>query len=101
VARADLATTPLGQVLAFKLGVEIRTARETVAAVPLPERAARALGCRPGVAAFRSERVSLSPDREPVVHDRVFIPGDRFRITRELSWTGTPAGAGVTGQESP
>ena len=59
VSRADLAVTPLRQVLTFKLGIEITAARETVSAVPLDGRAAHELGCRPGVAAFRSDRVSL------------------------------------------
>ncbi|HYB69153.1 MAG TPA: GntR family transcriptional regulator [Candidatus Bathyarchaeia archaeon] len=85
-AKADLAVTPLRQVLAFKLGIEITAARETVSAVPLERRAARELGCRPGVAAFRSDRVSRADDGAPVVYDRVFIPGDRFRITRDLRY---------------
>ena len=86
VSRADLAVTPLRQVLTFKLGVEITAARETVSAVPLERRAARQLGCRPGIAAFRSDRVSVGPDGTPIVYDRVFIPGDRFRITRTLHY---------------
>jgi GntR family transcriptional regulator len=86
VAKADLAVTPLGQVLAYKLGIEIVSARETVSAVRLEGRAARELGCRPGMAAFRSDRVSVGPDGRPVVYDRVFIPGDRFRITRHLRY---------------
>ena len=93
VARADLAITPLGQVLAFKLGIEITSARETVSAVLLDRRPAQELGCRPGVAAFRSERVSLNAAGVPVVYDRVFIPGDRFRITRQLHYgSGIPPG---------
>ena len=48
--RADLGTTPLRQVLGFKLGVDIVGARETVSAVALDARVARELGCRPGVA---------------------------------------------------
>lgn len=86
VSRADLTVTPLRQVLTFKLGIEITAARETVSAVPLERRAARELGCRPGIAAFRSDRVSVGPDGTPVVYDRVFIPGDRFRITRNLDY---------------
>lgn len=86
VAKADLAATPLRQVLSFKLGIEITGARETVSAVPLERRAARELGCRPGIAAFRSDRVSTGPDGTPIVYDRVFIPGDRFRITRQLQY---------------
>jgi len=92
VSRADLAVTPLRQVLTFKLGIEIAAARETVSAVPLERRAAHELGCRPGIAAFRSDRVSESADGTPIVYDRVFIPGDRFRITRNLTYataTGT------------
>jgi GntR family transcriptional regulator len=94
VSRSDLAVTPLRQVLTFKLGIEITAARETVSAVPLDRRAARELGCRPGLAAFRSDRVSVGPDGTPIVYDRVFIPGDRFRITRTLRYdtlTGTSA----------
>ena len=88
VAKADLAATPLRQVLSFKLGIEISGARETVSAVHLAGRAARELGCRPGAAAFRSDRVSTGPDGAAIVYDRVFIPGDRFRITRELQYGG-------------
>jgi GntR family transcriptional regulator len=86
VSKADLAVTPLRQVLAFKLGIEITAARETVSAVSLERRAARELGCRPGIPAFRSDRVSVGADGTPVVYDRVFIPGDRFRITRHLRY---------------
>lgn len=86
VAKADLAVTPLRQVLSFKLGIEIAGARETVSAVSLEGRAARELGRRPGIAAFRSDRVSSGSDGAPIVYDRVFIPGDRFRITRELQY---------------
>jgi GntR family transcriptional regulator len=86
VSKADLAVTPLRQVLSFKLGIEITAAHETVSAVPLDRRAARELGCRPGIAAFRSDRVSSGSDGVPVVYDRVFIPGDRFRITRQLRY---------------
>jgi GntR family transcriptional regulator len=86
VSRADLAVTPLRQVLTFKLGIEITAARETVSAVPLDRRAAHELGCRPGIAAFRSDRVSVGADGTPIVYDRVFIPGDRFRIVRNLRY---------------
>jgi GntR family transcriptional regulator len=86
VAKADLAVTPLRQVLAFKLGIEITGARETVSAESLPARAARELGCAPGVPCFRSDRVSIGADGRPIVYDRVFIPGDRFRITRQLHY---------------
>jgi GntR family transcriptional regulator len=89
VSRADLAVTPLRQVLTFKLGIEITAARETVSAVPLDRRAARELGCRPGIAAFRSDRVSVGTEGIPIVYDRVFIPGDRFRITRNLRYDAT------------
>ena len=92
VAKADLAVTPLHEALVYKLGIEIAGAHETVAAVALPGRAARELGCRPGTAAFRSDRVSTGPDGSPIVYDRVFIPGDRFRITRQLTYDRTPAG---------
>ena len=47
---------------------------------------ARVLEAAPGSAAFESERVSSDAGGAPVVFDRVFIPGDRFRITRELSY---------------
>jgi len=88
VAKADLARTPLRQVLAFKLGIEITGARETVSAVHLAARAARELECRRGAAAFRSDRVSLGAGGAPIVYDRVFIPGDRFRITRQFQYNG-------------
>src|SRR5256712_1837287 len=84
VVRADLARPPLHQVLEFKLGVIIVRAHETVSAVRLGRREARDLGCRAGEPAFEAERVSHDAGGAPVVFDRVFIPGDRFRITREL-----------------
>ena len=88
VAKADLTVTPLRQVLSFKLGIEIARAREEVSAVKLRGREARELNCRPGAPAFYSERVSWATDGEPVVFDRVYIPGDRFRITREFHYDG-------------
>jgi GntR family transcriptional regulator len=88
VIRADLALTPLHQVLEFKLGVVVTRASETVSAVRLGRREARDLGCRAGVPAFESERVSYDTGGAPVVFDRAFIPGDRFRITRELHYEG-------------
>ena len=99
VSRADLAVTPLRQVLTFKLGIEITAARETVSAVPLDRRAARELGCRPGIAAFRSDRVSVGAAGTPIVYDRVFIPGDRFRITRNLKYD-TPIASREAGRMS-
>ena len=88
VVRADLALTPLHQVLEFKLGVVITRAHESVSAVRLGRREARDLGCRAGEPAFESERVSYNAGGTPVVFDRAFIPGDRFRITRELHYEG-------------
>ena len=77
VMRADLASTPLHQVLEFKLGLVIE------------RREARELHCAAGAPAFESERVSFAAGGAPVVFDRVFIPGDRFRITRELHYAST------------
>jgi GntR family transcriptional regulator len=91
VVRADLGLTPLRQVLEHKLGISVRGARETVSAVRLGRREARELGCRAGAPAFESERLSYGAGGEPIVFDRVFIPGDRFRITRELHYEGAPA----------
>lgn len=93
VMEADLAVTPLIQVLEFKLGVTIERARETVSAVRLGRREARELGCLAGVPAFESERVSYDAAGAPVVFDRVYIPGDRFRITRELHYDPSERGA--------
>jgi len=93
VLKADLGTTPLRQVLEFKLGITIERARESVSAVRLGLREARELGCRAGVPAFESERVSFDQGGAPVVFDRVFIPGDRFRITRELHYEQSERGA--------
>ncbi|MBM3218274.1 MAG: GntR family transcriptional regulator [Candidatus Rokubacteria bacterium] len=92
VARADLALTPLAQILEYKLGITVSRAREVVSAVRLGQREAGALDAAPGAAAFESERVSFDAAGAPVVFDRVFIPGDRFRITRELSYTDGPMG---------
>ena len=91
VLTSDLAETPLSQVLEFKLGVVITRAREAVSAVRLGRREARQLGCPSGVPAFESERVSFDASGRPIVFDRVFIPGDRFRITRELQYDGASA----------
>lgn len=88
VARADLSLHSLRHILRYKLGQEIVRAQETVSAVRLRSREAKALGCRPGSPAFCSERVSVSAEGSPVVFDRVYIPGDRFRITRELRYEG-------------
>ncbi|MBI2555156.1 MAG: GntR family transcriptional regulator [Candidatus Rokubacteria bacterium] len=88
VAKADLATTPLRNVLRYKLGIEVTRARETIFAVTLRSREARELGCRAGAPAFRSERISWAADGAPIVYDRVFIPGDRFWISRELTYEG-------------
>jgi len=88
VAKADLAVTPLRNALSFKLGIEITRAHETVFAVTLRSREARQLGCRPGTPAFRSERISWDGDGAPIVYDRVVIPGDRFWISRELTYEG-------------
>src|SRR6266705_3573194 len=88
VARADLALTPLHHVLEHKLGIVIAHARETVSAVRLGRREAGELGCPAGAPAFESERVSYDAAGAPVVFDRVFIPGDRFRITRDLRYEG-------------
>jgi len=88
VVRADLALTPLHQVLELKLGVVVTRASETVSAVRLGRREARELGCLAGEPAFESERISYDAGGAPVVFDRVFIPGDRFRITRELHYEG-------------
>ena len=85
-AKADLTVTPLRHVLSFKLGIEITAARETVSAETLPARAARELGCAAGAPCFRSDRVSTDAESHPIVYDRVFIPGDRFRITRQLHY---------------
>ena len=93
VLKADLGTTPLRQVLEFKLGITIKRARESVSAVRLGRREARELGCRSGVPAFESERVSYDERGAPIVFDRVFIPGDRFRITRELHYEQSERGA--------
>jgi GntR family transcriptional regulator len=82
--KSDLERTPLGQALEFKVGITIVRARETVSAVRLGGREARDLDCAPGVPAFESERVSFDAEGRPAVFDRVFIPGDRFRITRDL-----------------
>jgi GntR family transcriptional regulator len=102
--RADLAETPLRQALEFKLGLVVARARETVAAVRLGRREARDLGCRPGAPAFKSERISLTAAGEPIVFDRVFIPGDRFRITRELTYPAPgqpPATATAVAEDGP
>lgn len=92
VLTSDLAATPLSQVLEFKLGIVVVRAREAVSAVRLAPREARELACASGAPAFESERVSFDAAGRPVVFDRVFIPGDRFRITRDLHYDSVPAG---------
>src|SRR5207237_10650847 len=93
VVKADRGARPLRQVLEFKLGSTIERAGESVSAVRLGRREARELGCRAGLPAFESERVSFDAGGAPVVFDRVFIPGDRFRITRELHYEQSERGA--------
>jgi GntR family transcriptional regulator len=99
VAKADLGVTPLGQVLEFKLGLTIARATETISTIRLGRREARELGCGSGLPAFFSERVSCTADGSPLVLDRVYIPGDRFRITRHLTFDG-PGGRSGRLQES-
>ena len=89
VVRADLALTPLAQILEYKLGITIARAREVVSAVRLGQREAHELHAAPGAPAFESERVSYDAGGAAIVFDRVFIPGDRFRITRELAYEAT------------
>ena len=86
VLKADLALHSLRSILRFKLGIEITRAHETVTAVRLRRGEAEALGRPAGVPAFCSDRVSFTPSDEPVVFDRVYIPGDHFRITRDLRY---------------
>jgi len=93
VLGADLTATPLSQVLEFKLGIVVTHAREAVSAVRLGRREARELACPSGAPAFESERISFDAAGQPVVFDRVFIPGDRFRITRELHYEPSLRGA--------
>jgi GntR family transcriptional regulator len=93
VLGADLSVTPLSQVLEFKLGIVVTHAREAVSAVRLGRREARELACPTGAPAFESERTSFDATGQPVVFDRVFIPGDRFRITRELHYEPSSQGA--------
>jgi GntR family transcriptional regulator len=96
VLTSDLAETPLSQVLEFKLGIVIVRAREAVSAIRLGPREAGELGCPSGAPAFESERVSFDAAGQPVVFDRVFIPGDRFRITRDLHYDSQPPPRGAT-----
>ena len=86
VMKADLALHSLRSILRFKLGIEITRAHETVTAVRLRRREATPLGRPAGVPAFCSERVSFTKSDEPIVFDRVYIPSDHFRITRELRY---------------
>jgi len=96
VVRADLALTPLAQILEYKLGITVARAQEVVSAVRLARREASELAAAPGAPAFQSERVSYDAGGAPVVFDRVFIPGDRFRITRELSYETEPDSKGAS-----
>ena len=96
VVRADLALTPLAQILEYKLGITVARAREVVSAVRLGAREASVLNAAPGSPAFESERISYDAGGAPVVFDRVFIPGDRFRITRDLHYDSQPPLRGAT-----
>jgi GntR family transcriptional regulator len=96
VLTSDLVETPLSQVLEFKLGIVIVRAHEAVSAIRLGPREAGELGCPPGAPAFESERVSFDAAGQPVVFDRVFIPGDRFRITRDVQYDSQPQLPGAT-----
>jgi GntR family transcriptional regulator len=101
VAKADLTITPLRQVLEFKLGLTITSASETISAIRLGRREARELGCRSGQPAFLSERVSFAPERTAVVFDRAYIPGDRFRITRRLSYDTNASDTNASAPHAP
>src|SRR2546428_7513118 len=59
VLKADLGTTPLRQVLEFKLGITIERARESVSAVRLRLRQAPQIGCRAGVPGVEAWRLSV------------------------------------------
>lgn len=96
VLTSDLAETPLSQVLEFKLGIVVVRAREAVSAIRLGPREAGELACPSGAPAFESERVSFDAAGQAVVFDRVFIPGDRFRITRDLHYDSQPPLRGAT-----
>jgi GntR family transcriptional regulator len=96
VLTSDLVETPLSRVLEFKLGIVVVRAHETVSAIRLGPREAGELGCPAGTPAFESERVSFDAAGQPVVFDRVFIPGDRFRITRDLHYDSQPPLSGAT-----
>lgn len=86
VARHDLRQHSLRHVLEDKLGVDLKRAHETTYAVRLKAPEARELGKRAGDPAFLAERVSFGGDERPLVFDRSYIPGDRFRLIRELSF---------------
>ena len=86
VREHDLGLHSLRHVLEHKLGVGIVRAAETVSAVRLRPRPARVLGRPPGSPAFRADRVSFGARDEALLVDRVWIPGGRFRITRELRY---------------
>jgi len=86
VERHDLEHLSLRHILRFKLGIEIRRARETVYAVKLGKGEAGHLGRRTGAPAFLSERISFAPDETPIVFDRATIPGDLFRLIREIQY---------------
>jgi GntR family transcriptional regulator len=86
VDRHDLEHLSLRHILRFKLGIEIKRARETVYTVKLGGSEAGHLARRAGMPAFLSERVSYAPDDAPVVFDRAIIPGDQFRLIREFQF---------------
>src|SRR5207244_4266541 len=83
---AALPATPLGQVLEFRLRIVVTGERGAVSAGRSGRREGRQPGWPTGAPAFESARVSFDAAGQPVVFDRVFIPGDRFRITRELHY---------------
>jgi GntR family transcriptional regulator len=84
VERHDLEHLSLRHILRFKLGIEIKQARETIYAVKLGRSEAGYLSRRAGVPAFLSERISYVANDRPVVFDRATIPGDHFRLIREF-----------------
>jgi GntR family transcriptional regulator len=86
VVKTDLTLHSLRSILRFKLGIEITRAQESITAVRLRRREAEPLGRSAGAPAFCSERVSFASDNEPIVFDRVYIPSDHFRITRDLHY---------------
>src|SRR5438270_444830 len=89
------APLPNQRKLAKTFGVTLMTLRQALELLERDSLIVRRHGLGTFVPAFASERISFDTEGRPAVFDRVFIPGDRFRITRELHYDASTSTTGA------